>query len=391
MTEIEGSGSEAPVRQTKPRVAVLFGGRSSEHSISCVTAVGVLGAIDRQKYDVVPVGVTKDGRWVLAGDETLSWALDSGILPEVDGSAKTVSLVGRSSAGRLGAAGGTAELLSSAPGEVPGVLGDVDVVFPLFHGPFGEDGTIQGMLELIDVRYVGAGVLASAVGMDKEIMKIIFISAGLQVGPYRVVNDADWRHRRAEIQPRIAELGWPVFVKPARAGSSVGISKVDGPEGLLAAIELARQHDPKVIVEAAVLGREIECAVLQGRDGSPPRTSLPGEVVTGGSHDFYDFEAKYLDEGAAVIKCPAELPAAVIDRIRQEAARAFEAINAEGLSRVDFFYTVDGDVVINEINTLPGFTPKSMYPQMWAASGLSYPELVDELLQLALARNTGLR
>lgn len=385
MTGIEAA-SGTPARQTKPRVAVLFGGRSSEHPISCVTAVGVLGAIDREKYDVVPVGVTKDGRWVLAGAETTSWALDSTEPPEVDGTAKAVSLIGRADA-----ESGTAELVSAAPGEVPGVLGEVDVVFPLFHGPFGEDGTIQGMLELIDVRYVGAGVLASAVGMDKEFMKIIFTAAGLNVRPYQVVNDADWRHRQAQIGLRVAELGWPVFVKPSRAGSSVGISKVDGPEGLMQAIEVARQYDPKVIIEAAVAGREIECAVLQGRDGSAPRTSLPGEVVTAGGHDFYDFDAKYLDEGAAVISCPADLPATAIAQIRAEATRAFEAINAEGLSRVDFFYTPEGEVVINEINTLPGFTPKSMYPQMWAASGMSYPELVDELLQLALARKTGLR
>ena len=384
MTGIEATGMPAP--EAKPRVAVLFGGRSSEHSISCVTAVGVLGAIDRDKYDVVPVGVTKDGRWVLAGAETASWALDSGSLPEVDGSAQAVSLVGQA-----GVATGTAELLSSAPGRVPGIIGEVDVVFPLFHGPFGEDGTIQGMLEMIDVRYVGAGVLASAVGMDKEIMKIVFAAAGLSVGPYRVVNDADWRHRKAEIQPRVAELGWPVFVKPARAGSSVGISKVEGPDDLLPAVELARQHDPKVIIEAAILGREVECAVLQGRGGTEPRTSLPGEVVTGGNHDFYDFEAKYLEDGAAVINCPADLPESVIAQVREQAALAFQAINAEGLSRVDFFVTPDGSVVINEINTMPGFTLKSMYPQMWAASGMSYPELVDELLQLALARNTGLR
>lgn len=372
----------------KPRVAVLFGGRSSEHSISCVTAVGVLGAIDRGKYDVVPVGVSKDGRWVLAGEETTSWALDSAQLPEVEGNAAPVTLVGH---GDLAKGSGGASLISSAPGEVPGLLGEVDVVFPLFHGPFGEDGTIQGMLELVNVRYVGAGVLASAVGMDKEFMKIIFIAAGLNVGPYLVVTDSDWQHRRAQIGGRVADLGWPVFVKPTRAGSSVGISKVSGPDELMAAIENARVHDPKVIIEAAILGREIECAVLQGRDNQAPRTSLPGEVVTTGNHDFYDFDAKYLEDGAAAIKCPADLPEAAITQIRAEAAKAFDSINAEGLSRVDFFYTPAGELIINEINTLPGFTPKSMYPQMWAASGLSYPELVDELLQLALTRNTGLR
>ncbi|NYE94639.1 D-alanine-D-alanine ligase [Psychromicrobium silvestre] len=366
----------------KPRIAVLFGGRSSEHAVSCVTAVGVMGAIDRQKYDVVPVGISKNGQWVLAGQETERWQITADSLPEVDPAAQAVALHSN---------GAGTELVSSAPGEIPQLLGEVDVVFPLLHGPFGEDGTVQGLLELADIRYVGSGVLASAVGMDKEYMKIIFSSAGLRVYPYQVIRENEWRRSRSAVLARVEELGWPVFVKPARAGSSMGISKVDGPEQLEAAIEFAREYDPKVIVEAAVSGREVECAVLQGRDGAPTRTSFPGEVVTSGDHSFYDFEAKYVAGSGTSLSCPAELPDAAIKEIRRAAAKAFEAIDAEGLSRVDFFYTPEGEVVINEINTLPGFTPRSMYPQMWAASGMSYPELVEELIQLALSRKTGLR
>ncbi|WP_394938396.1 D-alanine--D-alanine ligase family protein [Psychromicrobium sp. YIM B11713] len=366
----------------RPRIALLFGGRSSEHAVSCVTAVGVMGAIDSEKYDVVPIGISKEGRWVLPGEEAKHWKIEAGKLPEVDSRAQAVTLSPSST--------GT-ELLTSEPGQIPQLLGEVDMVFPLLHGPFGEDGTIQGLLELADIRYVGAGVLASAVGMDKEFMKIIFASAGLTVHPYQVIRERDWQHDRAEALRRVEALGWPVFVKPARAGSSMGISKVNGPQELEAAIELARQHDPKVLIEAAVLGREIECAVLEARDGSLPRTSFPGEIATSGEHDFYDFQAKYVEDSGTELNCPADLPEHITEQIRAAAARAFEAIGAEGLSRVDFFYTPDGEIVINEINTMPGFTPHSMYPQMWAASGLSYQELVEELIQLALQRKIGLR
>ena len=366
----------------RPRVAVLFGGRSSEHAVSCVTAAGVLGAIDQTKYEVIPIGIAKTGQWVLASGDTHDWSLSASSLPEVAASARTVALT---------EIGGEHQLIVASPNEIPQELGAVDVVFPLLHGPFGEDGTVQGFLELSDTRYVGAGVLASAVGMDKHFMKVVFESAGLRVGPYIAVADRQWRNDPETVRKRVDQLGFPVFVKPARAGSSMGISKVDSLEGLDAAIEAAREHDPKLVIEAGIVGREIECAVLEGRGTNAPRTSMPGEIsVAGGGHEFYDFNAKYVDDAAA-LSCPADLPDEAIARVRELAAVAFDAVGAEGLSRVDFFYTPQGELIINEINTMPGFTPKSMYPQMWKASGLGYAELIDELIYLALHRKTGLR
>jgi D-alanine-D-alanine ligase len=368
---------------TKPRVAVLFGGRSSEHAVSCVTAAGVLGAIDNDKYDVIPIGIAKTGQWVLASGDTRQWSLSASALPEVVPSDRTVTLA---------EIGGEHQLIVASPNEVPQELGSVDVVFPLLHGPFGEDGTIQGLLELSDTRYVGAGVLASAVGMDKHYMKVVFEAAGLQVGPYIAVTDRQWVTDPESVRKRVDLLGYPVFVKPARAGSSMGISKVDSLDGLDAAIEAAREHDLKLVIEAGIVGREIECAVLEGRGTETPRTSMPGEIaVASGDHEFYDFNAKYVEDDAASLPCPADLPDEAIARVRELAAAAFDAVGAEGLSRVDFFYTPDGELIINEINTMPGFTPKSMYPQMWAASGLGYAELIDELIYLALNRKTGLR
>jgi D-alanine-D-alanine ligase len=277
------------------------------------------------------------------------------------------------------------------PGAPPRALGEVDVVFPLLHGPFGEDGTIQGMLELADIRYVGSGVLASAVMMDKHYMKVIFAGHGLPIGPYVVITDRDWERDPAASMDAVASLGWPVFVKPARAGSSMGITRVTRPQDLQAAIEVARVHDPKVVVEAGIVGREIECGVLEGREGASPRASQVGEIEVVQGHEFYDFEAKYLAESDVELSCPAKVPDHVADEVRRVAVAAFEAAGCEGLARVDCFYTDHGDVILNEINTMPGFTPLSMYPRMWAESGLDYPELIDELIQLALARRTGLR
>jgi len=375
------TGETAP--RTKPRVAVLFGGRSSEHAVSCVTAAGVLGAINKDKYEVIPIGIAKTGQWVLAGTDTAQWSLSSTALPEVAPSPQTVTLA---------EIGGEHQLIVASPNEVPRELGTVDVVFPLLHGPFGEDGTIQGLLELSDTRYVGAGVLASAVGMDKHYMKVVFEAAGLQVGPYVAVTDRQWRKDPELVRKQVDRLGFPVFVKPARAGSSMGISKVDSLADLDAAIEEARKHDLKLVIEAGITGREIECAVLEGRGTDAPRTSMPGEIsVAGGTHEFYDFNAKYVEDDAASLSCPADLPEEAITRVRELAAAAFDAVGAEGLSRVDFFYTPAGELIINEINTMPGFTPKSMYPQMWAASGLDYADLIDELIYLALNRKTGLR
>lgn len=374
-----GSGSEAP----RTRVVVLFGGRSGEHGVSVATAGGVMGAIDRTRYEVIPVGITSEGKWVTAVDDPARWAITDAGMPHVpsDGAEVVPAL-----------AVGERSLRVLEPGQVPAVLSGVDVVFPVLHGPYGEDGTIQGLLELADVRYVGAGVLASAVGMDKHFMKLVLAGQGLPVGPYTVIRPGDWDRRRDVCVQTIETLGLPLFVKPARAGSSLGITRVDDLADLPAAVEEARKHDPKVIVEAGITGREIECAVLGGRRGARARASLPGEiVVTGGEHAFYDYEAKYLDEANVQLSCPADLPEHLIKEVQDIAIRTFEAVGAEGLSRVDVFVTADERVVVNEINTMPGFTPFSMYPRMWAASGLSYPELVDELIQLALERPTGLR
>ena len=373
-----------PDAPRKTRVALVFGGRSSEHAVSCSTAAGVMRAIDREAYDVIPIGIARDGHWVLMDGDPSRLELTAGHTPEVQST----------EAGVVVPLGSTQRTLTvQEPGEVPHSLGEVDVVFPLLHGPFGEDGTIQGLLELADIRYVGSGVLASAAGMDKHVMKVLFQGAGIPVGPYAVITDSQWQRDRAAAMDAVASLRFPVFVKPARAGSSMGITKVSAPEDLEAAIEAAREHDPKVVVEAGIVGREIECAVLQGRDHEPPRTSEVGEIEVDrdGGHEFYDFEAKYLEEQGVTLSCPATVPDEVAAEVRRLAAAAFEALGCEGLARVDCFYTDSGDVIVNEINTMPGFTPHSMYPQMWAASGMSYPDLIDELIQLALRRPIGLR
>ncbi|MCU7822698.1 D-alanine--D-alanine ligase family protein [Kitasatospora sp. DSM 101779] len=368
----------------KPRVAIVFGGRSSEHGISVVTAASVLRAIDRSKYEVLPIGITHEGRWALVGDEPSRMAITDGKLPDVDQVAESAE--GQVS---LPAAPGNREVVLSEPGSTPKVLGEVDVVLPLLHGPWGEDGTLQGMLELSGVPYVGSGVLASAAGMDKEFTKRILASHGIGVGDWTVVRPREWETEegRAAARERIAALGLPLFVKPCRAGSSMGISKVKDLADLDAAIEEARSHDPKVIVEKGVEGREIECAVLEFEDG--PRASLPAEVLVGGDFEFYDFEAKYID--SSEVEIPARLTAEETAEIRRQAVAAFEALGCEGLARVDFFLLNDGRWMVNEINTMPGFTPISAYPKMWEATGMPYPELIDRLLQAALRRSTGLR
>ena len=366
----------------KPRVAVVFGGRSSEHGISCVTAGSVMAAIDREAYDVVPVGIATDGRWVLEVDEPGRLAIRGTELPAVDEAGTTIALAG---------SGGSAELVVTEASATPAVLGEVDVVFPVLHGPWGEDGTLQGMLEMASVRYVGSGVLASAVGMDKSFMKVVLAAAGLPVTPGIVVTRAEWEQDPVGSRARVEDLGFPSFAKPARAGSSMGISKVHDAGEIDLALEEAFRHDPKVLVEQSMEGaREVECGALGTLEG-PPETSRPGEVRTGGEHEFYDFEAKYLADQHTEIDIPADLPAEVEQELRALAVRAFEALSCEGLARVDFFVMPDGSLVINELNTMPGFTPTSMYPQLWAASGMTYPELVDRLLQLALKRDTGLR
>jgi D-alanine-D-alanine ligase len=367
----------------KVRVALLFGGRSGEHAISAATAAGVLKAIDRDKYDVIPVGITRTGQWVVASDDPAVWELRSGRLPEVTAASGSEVVLSSSSDGP--------QLQVLEAGSVPEVLAQVDVVFPVLHGPFGEDGTVQGLLELADVRYVGSGVLASAVGMDKHYMKLVFAAHGLPVGPYVVVTPRDWSQRREDVLTRVKGLRLPVFVKPSRAGSSLGVTRVDDLADLESAVEYAQVHDPKVLVEEGIAGREIECAVLGGRADTSPRASVVGEIVVDGDGQFYDFEAKYIEDDTARLDIPADVPAAVSERVRDLAVQAFEAVGAEGIARVDTFVAPEGHVVLNEINTMPGFTPISMYPKLWEASGLSYPELIDELIQLALERPTGLR
>ena len=375
----------APAAARKPRVAIVFGGRSSEHAISVSTAGSVLRAIDRSVYEVLPIGITTDGRWALTADEPARMAITDGRLPSVE-------QIAESSDGQVNlpvnpAARG--EVFYSEPGSVPKALGEVDVVLPLLHGPWGEDGTIQGMLELSGVPYVGPGVLSSAVGMDKEYTKRVLASFGLPVGPYTVVRPREWADeaKRPAVRARIAELGFPVFVKPARAGSSMGITKVSNLDQLDAAIEEARRHDPKLVVEAGLVGRELECGVLEFEDG--PRASLPAEVLVGDGFDFYDFEAKYID--SSDVQIPAALTEDETARLRTLAVEVFEALACEGLARVDVFLLEDGSYVVNEINTMPGFTPISAYPRMWEATGVPYPELIDRLIQAALRRSTGLR
>jgi len=368
------------VSERKIRVAVVFGGRSTEHAVSCASAGLVLGAIDRDRYDVVPIGIARDGRWVLASDDPKRLTMASGALPDVDAIAEPgVSVMPRTGPG-------TGALILTGPASLPPGLGDIDVVIPLLHGTYGEDGTIQGLLEMAGIRYAGAGVLASAVGMDKEYMKLLFAARGLPIGPYVVVKDREWTSvMRKRVLDEIAELGYPVFVKPARGGSSIGTSRVDSREGLEEAIERAREHDRKVLVETAINGPEVECAVLEGIDGGPTEASLPGQVIVDPQATWYDFETKYLDDGTGM-EIPAPLPPSAIERIRQLACQAFDAIDCEGLARVDFFYTPAGEILVNEINTMPGMTPASGFPKMWEATGLPLPRLIDRIISTALAK-----
>ncbi|MFT3799347.1 D-alanine--D-alanine ligase family protein [Microbacterium sp.] len=358
----------------KAAVAVLFGGRSSEHSISSATAGGVLAAIDRERFDVIPIGITRDGAFVLEDDDPGKFALNPEHLPEVvDNGTRIVwpdSVRSRE--------------LFVRDAEGVRSLGEVDVVFPILHGRFGEDGTIQGFLELFDLPYVGAGLLMSAIGMDKHTTKSILRSAGVPVVPWVAVTSAALQRDRELWQRRIRALGLPVFVKPARAGSSVGVSKVSEWDELDDALAAAFAEDATVLVEQAVTGREVECGVLAARGGGAPRVSVAGEIVITG-RDFYDFDAKYLDAPGVELVCPAELAPGELAELQRIAARAFEAVGGEGLARVDFFYT-GTEFFVNEVNTMPGFTPVSMFPKCWIASGMSYRELITELIDLAAVR-----
>ncbi|MBV9486877.1 MAG: D-alanine--D-alanine ligase [Frankiaceae bacterium] len=346
------------------RVAVIFGGRSSEHAVSCVTAGSVLAALDPARYDVTPIGITLEGRWV-RGDRA-ALAMKGRELPQVAATGESLALPGD-------------------PTALPAELADVDVVFPLLHGPYGEDGTVQGLLELAGVPYVGSGVFASAAAMDKHQMKRLLHEAGLGVPAYVVARAG------RPIPAEVRDLGLPAFVKPARGGSSIGISKVTDWVGLEDALAEAHQHDPKALVEAAIAGREIECGVLAGRGDGPPEASQPAEIRIAPGVAFYDFEAKYMPDSGTRFDIPPDLPGAVIADVQATAIEAFEALECEGLARVDFFLADDGQLLVNEVNTMPGFTPASMFPQMWAASGVDYPTLVARLLDDAVRRGTGLR
>lgn len=359
----------------KTRVALLFGGASSEHSISCATASGVLSAIDRDKYDVLPIGITRDGVFIPAVDDAKHWALTDGELPIVEFSGETV----------IWPKAGSKEFFLERSGQRTS-LGEVDVVFPVLHGPNGEDGTIQGFIELIGLPYVGNGVFASAAGMDKEFSKALFMAAGLPVTPHVVIHREQWLADPETYLEKVKALGsLPLFVKPARAGSSVGVSKVKDMSDFALALELAFNEDSKVTVERGLVGRELECAVLSVIGSEQPRVSVAGEIVVR-SGEFYDFDAKYRDADAAELICPAELSSSELEQMQKLAAKAFRALGCFGLARADFFLTKDG-FFVNELNLMPGFTPISMYPKCWQASGLSYPELIDQLIQLAFHRN----
>lgn len=323
---------------------------------------------------MIPVGITRDGAFILEDDDSAKFALDVDALPQIVDNGTRVHFPESSL---------TRELTVVESDGSRRSLGAVDLVFPILHGPFGEDGTIQGMLELVGLPYVGSGVLASALGMDKHFTKTVFAQAGIPVAPWRTITAAQWANDEGLAYAAIASLGLPAFVKPARAGSSVGVSKVRSEDELAAAMEIALAEDDKVLIESTLVGREIEVAVLQGRPGEPTRASVAGEVVVSG-REFYDFDAKYLDAPGIDLVCPAVLTDAELGEMQALAISAFESIDAAGLARVDFFFTADG-WVINEINTMPGFTPISMFPTCWLASGYTYPELIDELIAVALS------
>jgi D-alanine-D-alanine ligase len=348
------------------RIAVIYGGRSSEHPISVVSAGSVLAALNPERYEVVTLGITRDGGWVRTDVDPAQLRIAERQLPEV------------SAGTELALRPGSTDVAVFAPSSALRALDEVDVVFPVLHGAYGEDGAIQGLLEMAGVPYVGSGVLASAAGMDKVFTKTVLKAAGLNVGSYLVVRRAD-----SLSSVDIADLGLPVFVKPARAGSSVGITKVRSYDDLAVALELAFEHDSKVLIEAAVSGRELECGVLQDADGSIS-ASLPAEIRLHPDFDWYSFDAKYLDD-ACDFDIPADVPSETIKSIQDAAVTAFTALDCAGLARVDFFLAADGQLIVNEINTMPGFTPISMYPKMWAETGVSYPELIDRLIASALA------
>jgi D-alanine-D-alanine ligase len=346
------------------RLGIIFGGRSGEHEVSVVSAQHVIAAADRERFEVVPIGITRSGAWLTPQETGAILARDEALYQ------KTLD---------TGSAGGQGLLARPQALEV---LSQVDVVFPLIHGPYGEDGTLQGLLEMADVPYVGAGVAASAIGLDKALMKALFAQAGLPVPDYRVVLGWRWESDQQTVTQELeAAMDYPWFVKPANGGSSVGITKVRSREDLAEAVQLALRYDRKLVVERGVQGREIECAVLGNDD---PQTSPLGEIVY--QREFYDYEAKYLDPNSQLI-APAQVPAETAARIQAMAVQAYRAIDCAGMGRVDFFLLPDGTVYLDEINTIPGFTPISMFPRLWQLGGLTYSQLISRLVDLALERH----
>ncbi|WP_040160976.1 D-alanine--D-alanine ligase family protein [Nigerium massiliense] len=368
------------------RVAIIFGGVSSEHDVSCLTAGGVMRAIDEDAFEVVGIGITPTGRWVqVTTDEMKAFDIVDGTLPRLGEERDEAVLLrhGGEGTGRV----------ATLDGDSLVNVRDFDVAFALLHGPFGEDGTIQGLFEMFGVRYVGSGVAASANSMDKDLMKRQLAGAGLPVCPWITVTQARWQRDQAGCREAADELSYPVYVKPARGGSSMGISRAETPEDLVAAVEEALRFDPKVIVEEGFVGaREVELAVLGSRDGAPPRVSVAGEIAMHTASGFYDFVAKYTPKDEVVtLHVPAEVDADLLARLQKIAGATFTAMGAEGLARVDLFVLPDGSLFVNELNTMPGFTRTSMYPSLWAQSGIPYADLIAELILLAVSRPLGLR
>lgn len=402
---------------SKKRIVVLYGGMADEHPISCISAASVLRAIDSDRYETIAVGITRNGQWIVNGDDPREWKLGDGALPSVQITKRSRPVVLDPALGCDGFFAGEHEDLKNPDAgygtsfvsmgdtdaqyhNVVFSLGHVDAVFPVLHGPYGEDGTVQGLLEMMKVPYVGCGVFASSVCMDKHFTKILLRAAGIEVAPWitldtRMLDSSSRFDNNAEdlvSQVRHAGLHGPVFVKPSRAGSSFGVTKVESVESeqagkqLASAVFEASKHDWKVLIEEGIDGREIECAVLRDVAAQPTRTSLPGEVVLdsrsrGDDDAFYDFDSKYMDETASHVEVPAKLPQEVLQRVRSVAGKAFDAVDGMGLSRVDTFVRPDGSVMVNEINTMPGFTSISMYPKAWQATGIAYSKLITMLIE----------
>ena len=372
----------------KKRIVVMYGGKADEHSISCISAASALRALDTDKFEAIPVGITKDGKWIVNGENPLGWSLDEG-LPTVEKTPGAKDVVLEVALGQDG-------FFAREDDGTLTPFGHVDAVFPVLHGPYGEDGTIQGLFEMMGVPYVGCGVLASAACMDKHYTKVLLAAAGIPVAP-GITLDARSFDKASEfktdanaIMAQVSEAGlqYPLFVKPSRAGSSFGVTKVEH-EGdaaeLAAAVYEASRHDWRILVEQGIDAREIECAVLCPKAGEAPQASWPGEIVldkrAAGDAQFYDFDSKYMDAAASHVEVPANLPEETLNLVRETAKKAFVAVDGAGLSRVDTFVTKDGKVMVNEINTMPGFTSISMYPKAWEATGVRYTDLITMLIE----------